>query len=87
MRFAVDVIVRRGEHERRISAAGRDIYAVAAPLVAEAARRLIDGSAKVLGAAAPAEAFDAADFLDALTPHHLAVHRERPLPESPSRTG
>jgi NAD(P)-dependent dehydrogenase (short-subunit alcohol dehydrogenase family) len=73
--FVVDVVVRRGEEERRISAAGRDIYAVTAPLVAEAARRLIDGRAKVQGAAAPGEVFDAADFLDALSPHHLAIHR------------
>ena len=76
--FVVDVVVRRGEQERRISAAGRDIYAVTAPLVAEAARRLIDGRAKVQGASAPGEVFDAADFLDALSPHHLTIHREGP---------
>jgi hypothetical protein len=45
--FVVDVVVRRGEEKRRISAAGRDIYAVTAPLVAEAARRLTDGRATV----------------------------------------
>jgi Saccharopine dehydrogenase NADP binding domain len=73
--FVVDVVVRRGEQERRISAAGRDIYAVTAPLVVEAARRLIDGRAKVQGAAAPGEVFDAADFLDALSPRHLTVRR------------
>jgi hypothetical protein len=71
--FIVDVIVRRGQQERRISAAGRDIYAITAPLVAEAAKRLIDGRAKVRGAAAPGEAFDAAEFLDALSPHHLTI--------------
>ena len=76
--FVVDVVVRRGEQERRISAAGRDIYAVTAPLVVEAARRLIDGRAKVRGASAPGEVFDAADFLDALSPHHLTIHREGP---------
>lgn len=74
--FVVDVVVRRGEDKRRISAAGRDIYAVTAPLVVEAARRLIDGRAKVRGAAAPGEVFDAADFLDALSPHHLTIRRE-----------
>jgi hypothetical protein len=71
--FVVDVVVRRGEEERRISAAGRDIYAVTAPLVAEAARRLLDGRAKARGAAAPAEVFTAADFLNALRPHHLTI--------------
>ena len=74
-RFAVDVVVRRGTEERRITAAGRDIYAVTAPLVAEAARRLIDGRVKALGAVAPGEAFDAADFLDALSPDHLTISR------------
>ena len=76
--FVVDVVVRSGEQERRISAAGRDIYAVTAPLVAEAARRLIDGRAKVQGAAAPGEVFDAAGFLDALSLHHLTIRREGP---------
>ena len=74
--FIVDVLVRRGEQERRISAAGRDIYAITAPLIAEAATRLIDGRAKVRGAAAPGQVFDAADFLDALSPHHLTIRRE-----------
>ncbi len=75
-RFVVDVVVRRGAGQRRISAAGRDIYAVTAPLVAEAAERLIDGRAKVGGAAAPGEVFDAPDFLNALSPRHLSVRRE-----------
>ena len=74
-RFAVDVVVRRGAQERRISAAGRDIYAVTAPLVAEAARRLIDGRVKALGAVAPGEAFDASDFLAAPGPDHLTISR------------
>jgi hypothetical protein len=74
--FVVDVVVRRGARERRISAAGRDIYAVTAPLIAEAAWRLMDGRAKVQGAAAPGEVFDAADFLDALSPRHLTLRRE-----------
>jgi short subunit dehydrogenase-like uncharacterized protein len=76
-RFAVDVVVRRGTQERRITAAGRDIYAVTAPLVAEAARRLTDGRAKALGAVAPGEAFDPADFLAALRPDHLAISRHQ----------
>ena len=65
-----------------VSAAGRDIYAVTAPLVVEATRRLIDGRAKVQGAAAPGEVFDAADFLDALSPHHLTIRREGPRSRS-----
>lgn len=72
-RFAVDVVVARGAEQRRISAAGQDIYAVTAPLVVEAAVRLIGDRAKVHGAAAPGEVFDAADFLHALSPRHLTV--------------
>ena len=37
-RFVVDVAVRRGSGTRRISCAGRDIYAVTAPIVVEGAR-------------------------------------------------
>jgi hypothetical protein len=74
--FVLDVVVRRGELERRISAAGRDIYAITAPLIAEAATRLIDGRATVQGAGAPGQVFDATDFLDALSPHHLTIRRE-----------
>ena len=60
------------------SSRGRDIYAVTAPLVVQAARRLIDGRAKVHGAAAPAEAFDAADFLGTLSPDHLTIRPKDP---------
>jgi short subunit dehydrogenase-like uncharacterized protein len=74
--FVVDVVLRRGEQQRRISAAGRDIYAITAPLVVEAARRLIDGRAKVQGAAAPGQVFDARDFLNALSPHHLTIRED-----------
>jgi Saccharopine dehydrogenase NADP binding domain len=74
--FVVDVVLRRDDQQRRISAAGRDIYAITAPLVVEAARRLIDGRAKVRGAAAPGQVFDAADFLNALSPHHLTIRED-----------
>jgi len=79
--FIVDVTLRRGGQERRISAAGRDIYAVTAPLVAEAAARLADGRASVRGAAAPGEAFDAGDFLAALSPCHLTIRNGALVPE------
>jgi hypothetical protein len=79
--FVVDVVVRRGQEERRVSAAGRDIYAVTAPLVAEAAARLADGRASVRGAAAPGEAFDAGDFLAALSPCHLTIRNGALVPE------
>jgi short subunit dehydrogenase-like uncharacterized protein len=58
---------------RHSFARGRDIYAVTAPLVCEATERILDGSAKRSGAVAPGEAFDAHQFLAALTPHELSV--------------
>jgi NAD(P)-dependent dehydrogenase (short-subunit alcohol dehydrogenase family) len=65
-RFVVDVVVRDGMDTRRTSAAGRDIYAVTAPIVVEGAVRLLDGRRRGPGAMAPGEAFDAADVLASL---------------------
>jgi hypothetical protein len=71
--FVVDVVVRRGREERRISATGRDIYAVTAPLVVEAVVRLLDGRAQERGVLAPGEAFDAQDFLGSLSAEWLTI--------------
>lgn len=73
--FVVDVVARLGASERRITAHGRDIYAVTAPLIVEAVRRLLDGRTKVSGAAAPGEIFDANDFLKALGRSSLTILR------------
>lgn len=62
-RFVVDVVVRHGGDARRMTATGRDIYAVSAPIVVEGVVRLLDGRHRTAGAAAPGEAFDAADVL------------------------
>jgi short subunit dehydrogenase-like uncharacterized protein len=71
-RFMVDVIVRNGPDERRMQAAGRDIYAITAPLVVEAALRLIRAP-QCHGVLSPGQVFDASDFLNALAPTHLAL--------------
>ncbi|WP_198346402.1 MULTISPECIES: saccharopine dehydrogenase family protein [Nocardioides] len=65
-RFVVEVAVRRGAETRRASVAGRDIYAVSAPIVVEGALRLLDGRGRTTGAVAPGSAFDAAEVLAAL---------------------
>lgn len=65
--FLVDVIVRKGDEERRITASGRDIYAFTAPLVVEAVERILDGRVKKTGVISAGEAFDAQDFLGSLT--------------------
>lgn len=67
--FLVDVVVRSGGAERRATAGGQDIYAVTAPLVAEALERVLTGRIKTKGVASAGEMFDAPDFLHALAPH------------------
>jgi hypothetical protein len=67
--FLVEVIARKDGYKRKVVAHGRDIYAFTAPLVCEAAARILQG--KVLmsgGACAPGTIFDARSFLDALAP-------------------
>jgi hypothetical protein len=71
--FLMDVIVRRGDEERRMVARGRDIYAVTAPIVVEAADRILRGLARKQGVVAPGEAFDARAFLRALSPIELTT--------------
>jgi short subunit dehydrogenase-like uncharacterized protein len=72
--FVVEVVVRRGNEERRAIARGRDIYAVTAPIVSEAVERILDGHCKAAsGTVAPGQIFDAQGFLDALSPQDLTV--------------
>ncbi len=81
-RFVVDVIVRWGSNKRRITSAGRDIYAVTAPIVVEGAVRLLSGRHGGPGAMAPGQAFGAVDVLDALArdPDVLTVRRDWSYP-------
>ncbi|MGW4628845.1 saccharopine dehydrogenase family protein [Streptomyces rubiginosohelvolus] len=67
--FLVDAVVRRGDTERRATASGQDIYAVTAPLVAEALDRVLTGRTRSLGVVPAGEIFDAPGFLRALEPH------------------
>jgi NAD(P)-dependent dehydrogenase (short-subunit alcohol dehydrogenase family) len=69
--FLVEVVARRGDQERRAVARGRDIYAISAPLVVEATQRLVGRKDGASGARSAGEAFDAPDFLGALSPEHL----------------
>jgi hypothetical protein len=71
--FLMDAIARRGREERRATARGRDIYATSAPIVVEAAERILDGRIERTGAVAAGEIFDAHDFLEALSNKHLTV--------------
>jgi short subunit dehydrogenase-like uncharacterized protein len=71
--FLVEVVARSGGEERRAVARGRDIYAITAPIVVEAAQRLITRHAERAGVFAAGEIFDARDFLKSLCPTHLSV--------------
>ncbi|MFI7542666.1 saccharopine dehydrogenase [Actinoplanes sp. NPDC049599] len=71
--FLVEVVARSGLTERRLVASGRDIYAVTAPLVVEAATRILNGEGATPGVASLGARFPAPDFLAALAPRHLRL--------------
>jgi hypothetical protein len=71
--FLIEVVARSGRDERRAVARGRDIYAITAPIVVEAAQRVITRHAERAGVFAAGEIFDARDFLRSLCPTHLSV--------------
>ena len=64
--FELGVAVSRRGETRRASATGRDIYAISAAMVAEAAARIVDGRARRRGALAPGELFEPREFLRSL---------------------
>lgn len=70
--FIFEAVVRRGGEQRHAWAAGRDIYWVTAPLVVEAAGRILDGRARTSGMAPAGELFDAGDFLSAMAPRFIS---------------
>ena len=70
--FVMEARVHRGKQVRRALVAGRDIYAVTAPIVVEAVERILAGETRATGAAAPGEIFDARAFLQALSPEHIS---------------
>ncbi|MEV4517099.1 saccharopine dehydrogenase [Dactylosporangium sp. NPDC049525] len=71
--FLVEVVARSGGLERRAVASGRDIYAITAPLVVEAAALVLAGEGAFAGVASLGARFDAKAFLGALSPLHLAL--------------
>lgn len=70
-RFVVDVVVRRDGRDRMLSASGRDIYAVSAPIVAEGVVRLLTGRIRTTGVASPGQIFAAAEVLASLSDRAL----------------
>jgi hypothetical protein len=74
--FVMEAIARRGSAERRAVVHGRDIYAIAAPIVVEATHRVVNGLAKRTGVVAAGEVFAAQDFLMTLSPSHLSFEMQ-----------
>ncbi|MEV1172107.1 hypothetical protein [Nonomuraea sp. NPDC049784] len=60
--FLVEVVVRRGDEQRRVAVRGRDIYAITAPIVVEATERILAGRGRATGVVTAGEIFDAEDF-------------------------
>ncbi|MEU8397099.1 saccharopine dehydrogenase NADP-binding domain-containing protein [Nonomuraea sp. NPDC048892] len=79
--FVVDVVVHADGVEHRATAAGRDIYAITAPLAVEAVARILAGDFRVKGLASAGAMFDAAGFLRSLEPH-LTVELPEPAKAS-----
>ncbi len=71
--FCMEVVALNGNKKRKISAQGRDIYAVTAPLVVEAIKRIIAGNIKSQGVTTMGENFDAADFLKSLSVDDITI--------------
>ena len=69
--FAMEVVARGNAGIRRGGARGQDIYAVTAPLVVEAAARMLQPSFDRSGALTLGGAFDAEDFLRSFKPEQL----------------
>jgi Saccharopine dehydrogenase NADP binding domain len=71
--FLMEAVARQGTKERRTTASGRDIYHITAPLVVEAVERIFKSPNKIIGVVSVAEFLDARDFLESLSPEHLAI--------------
>ncbi|MEA3106008.1 MAG: hypothetical protein QOI88_613 [Gammaproteobacteria bacterium] len=74
--FLVEAIACRGTLQRRAVVRGQDIYAVTAPLVVEATRRLLAQPERWHGVVSAGELGDSRGFLKALAPEHLTPEIE-----------
>lgn len=71
--FLIEAVVRMGAVERRAVVRGQDIYAVTAPLVVEALRRLLVQPDRWHGVVTAGEIGGARGFLESLSPEHLTL--------------
>ena len=65
--FCMQVVATKNRISKTIFAKGQDIYAVTAPLIVEAIKRILSGNFKIVGVTSLGQIFDAADFLKSLS--------------------
>lgn len=73
--FCMEIVATKGHKKRSIKAQGQDIYAVTAPIVAEAINRIIKGSIKIKGVTTLGELFDSKDFLNTLNSDDITISK------------
>jgi len=78
-KFLIEAVVHKGSEMRRATAAGRDIYAITAPLVLEALDWTLSSRARTTGMVSAGELFDAPAFLGAMARDHLDIHFRQEL--------
>jgi short subunit dehydrogenase-like uncharacterized protein len=71
--FCMQVVATNGNKKRTITAQGVDIYAVTAPLIVEAAKRILTDKIKKQGVTTLGEAFDAPGFLKTLNADDILI--------------
>ncbi|MEO7885574.1 MAG: saccharopine dehydrogenase NADP-binding domain-containing protein [Polaromonas sp.] len=71
--FLLEAVVRRGTTQRRAVARGQDIYALTAPLVVQAALRVLSGTSQKRGLVTAGGLGNAGGFLQSLAPEHLQL--------------
>lgn len=76
--FVHEVVARHDGTESRASARGRDIYASTAPLVVEAADRLLKSPSPMGGVFTAGQLFDACDFLQSLSCLSIQLNQGMP---------
>jgi hypothetical protein len=77
--FVIEASVSKNGQHRWAIASGRDIYAISAPLIVEAALRILQNGAGASGVFAAGALFDAKNFLATLAPQHLRISYHQSL--------
>lgn len=71
--FCMEIIATNKDSKRKISASGKDIYAVTAPLVVEAIKRILANDIKLKGVTTMGEVFNASNFLQSLIADDIII--------------